>query len=282
MKNQDFSLLRPDSLVAAEIEAKAESVGITKANMDSKKAFLLSIMAGLYIGMGGMFMLMVRSDPSFSFATSQLLGGLVFCLGLFLVVAAGAELFTGNLLMICGKLSKRITWLQMLKNLVIVYLGNLLGSLLMVAILFLADYSSFNNGLVGSTAMTVAAGKIAQPAEALFFKGIMCNFLVCLAVWISFSARTLVDKFVAVLFPITAFVACGFEHCIANMFFLPLGILLSATGFEYLGSADISVITAGGALYNLGLVTVGNIIGGLVMVGIVYWFIYGKKEQTNA
>lgn len=282
MKDEDIRVIRPDALTPAEIEAKAEQIGIAKVNNSGKKTFLLAIMAGMFISMGGMFMFIVKADVTLSFAVSQIAGGLAFCLGLFLVVVAGAELFTGNTLIICGSLSKKCTVRKMLKNWVIVYLGNFVGSLIMVAILFFSHYSAVNGGAVGDAMLTVATSKVSQTFDVLLFKGIMCNFLVCLAVWISYGARTVVDKFVGILLPITAFVACGFEHCVANMFFLPMGFLLKVTGFDYTGTADLAALNIPSILHNLGAVTIGNILGGMVMVGIVYWLAYHKKESAKA
>ncbi|MDR2107981.1 MAG: formate/nitrite transporter family protein [Coriobacteriales bacterium] len=278
MDDKEIKAIRPDALAPAEIAAKTEAIGATKATMGLRQSFVLAIMAGLFIGLGGMFMLLIKSDASFSPAVSQILGGLVFCTGLFLVICAGAELFTGNCLMIIGRLSGGYSWAAMLKNWVVVYLGNLVGSLLLVALLLLIHYYTTNSGGVGNAMLSVAAGKIDQPWQILLFKGVMCNLLVCLAVWVSYAARTIVDKFFAIILPITAFVACGFEHCIANMFFLPLGLALRFIGFDYTGSADISKIDVAGVLYNLSAVTIGNIIGGVLLVGLVYWFVYRKKQ----
>lgn len=280
MNGIDSAVVKPDALSPAEIEAKSEQIGKTKANLPVGKTFLLAIMAGLYIGLGGMFMLLVRSDASFSPVTSQLLGGLVFCLGLFLCLAAGAELFTGNNLMVQGSLSGIYGWTKLLKNWVVVYLGNLLGSLLLVVILFFANYGGLNGGTVGDTMITVATAKVTQSADVLFMKGILCNFLVCLAVWISLGCRTVVDKFVTVLFPITAFVACGFEHCVANMFLLFMGFAMKVSGFAYSGTADSSLLDLGGIGMNLGAVTLGNIVGGALLVGVMYWLAYRKKSTA--
>lgn len=280
MDNQDLSVIKPDLLTPAEIEAKTEATGVAKATMPARKTFVLAMMAGIYVGMGAMFMLLVKSEAAFPYVTQQLLGGLVFCLGLFLVIIAGAELFTGNVLLICAKLSKKISWSMLLKNLAMVWVGNFIGSLLFVGILFFVDYSAANGGAVGNAMIGVAVAKISQPFVPLLFKGIMCNFLVCLAVWVSYAGRTLVDKFFGILLPIGAFVACGFEHCVANMFFLPMALVTKLTGFDYTGAADIAALDIGGIFYNIFTATAGNIIGGMVLVGMVYWFAYHKKESV--
>jgi formate/nitrite transporter len=281
MDPKDVAAIRPDALTPAEVEVKAEGLGVIKSNMRFRQAFTLAVMAGLFIGMGGMFMLLVKSDSTLPFAASQLLGGLVFCLGLFLVITAGAELFTGNCLMICGRLSSKYSWGNMLRSWVVVYVGNLVGSLVVVGILFFAHYYANNGDAVGNTMITVAAGKINQDWLVLLLKGVMCNFLVCLAVWVGFAARTIADKFFALLLPITAFVACGFEHCVANMFFLPMGLVMKSSGFAYTGGADISSLDIIGILYNLSAATLGNIIGGGLLVGMAYWLAYHKKEPTR-
>ncbi|MDR1713950.1 MAG: formate/nitrite transporter family protein, partial [Coriobacteriales bacterium] len=257
MDAKDIAALRSDALAPAEIEAKAEILGLNKSQAKPGKAFVLAIMAGLLIGLGGMFMLLFKSEISFPFVASQALGAIGFSMGLFLVVCTGAELFTGNCLMICGKLSEQYSWASMLKSWVIVYAGNLLGSLLLVALLVGANYAAFNSEAVGNAMITVAAGKVSQPFGVLLFKGILCNFLVCLAVWVSFAARTITDKFFAVLMPITAFVACGFEHCVANMFLLPMGLATKLLGFAYSGSANIEALNIGSVATNLAAVTIG-------------------------
>ena len=278
LEESEIKALRPDALSPAEIEAKAEGIGLGKANMPKGRAFVLAIMAGLFIGMGGMFMLLVKSDGDLGFAASSLLGGFVFCLGLFLVITAGAELFTGNCLMVCGKLSDKYSWGKMLMSWLVVFVGNLVGSLIMVLILFLCNYGGMNGGAVANMMITVACNKINQAWGVLCVKGLMCNFLVCLAVWISFGARTITDKFFSVLLPITAFVACGFEHCVANMFFLPMGLVMKLSGFAYTGAANIDVLTLGGVFYNISAATVGNIIGGAIFVGVMYWIAFAKKK----
>lgn len=279
LNEQDIKALRPDALTPAEIVAKAEQVGVAKAQMPFRQTFMLSMLAGLFIGMGAMYMLFMKSDASLSFVPSQLLGAFAFALGLFLVITVGAELFTGNCLLICGKMANKLAWSAMLKNWLIVFVGNLVGSLFLVAILFFANYWQLNGEAVGNAMITVATGKIAQPWHVILLKGIMCNLLVCLAVWISYASRTIVDKFFAILLPITAFVAGGFEHCVANMFFLPMGLLMKSSGFAYTGTADIAQLDIVGIFYNISAATIGNIIGGAVLVGLVYWLIYRAKPK---
>jgi formate/nitrite transporter len=195
-----------------------------------------------------------------------------------LVLLAGAELFTGNNLIIAAVLSGKVSWGSYLKNLIIIWIANLVGSLIAVAIVFLAQTYAMNGGAVGDALVKLAEMKAAIPPVSLFFKAILCNFLVCLAVWLSFAGRTFVDKFCAVLFPITAFVAAGAEHSVANMFFLPMGYLLKLTGVTSIEAASLSHLDVGGILYNLGMVTAGNIVGGAVLVGILYWIAFHKKQ----
>ncbi len=277
MADSSYDIARPDALTPSEILSKTVQIGVSKATMPLPRVFVLGILAGLFIAMGAMYMLLVKSDATIPFAATQLLGALAFSLGLFLTICSGAELFTGNCLMICGRLSNKLAWSGLLKNWVVVYLGNFVGSLLMVGLLFFSDYWTVNANAVGDAMVTVAVSKIDQPWQVLLLKGVLCNFLVCLAVWIAYSGRTVVDKFFAVLLPITAFVACGFEHCVANMFFLPMGWVLKLSGFAYSGTSDMSHIGPLGILYNLSASTLGNIIGGSVMVGLAYWFVYHKR-----
>lgn len=189
------------------------------------------------------------------------------------MLCCGAELFTGNVLMICAKASGKIPWKGVFRNWSIVWIGNFVGSLLAMAVIYLTNLQGMNGGAVGEAFVSVAAGKVALDPVTLFFKAIMCNVLVCLAVWIGFSGKTVADKVLGLLLPISAFVACGFEHCVANMFFLPMGLVLNSVGFGAAGA-----ITLGGVAYNLVLATLGNIAGGLI-VGLAYWFIYRKKQE---
>lgn len=271
LEKEDLGALSPDALTPAATEAKVEAVAQTKASMPFVKCFVSALLAGAFIGFGGMYFMVFLGDPTLPFGVQRVVGGLCFCLGLVLVLCCGAELFTGNILMLCGKASKRVTWAGVLRNWAIVWLGNLVGALLALTLVYLTDLQAMNGGAVGEAFVSVAAGKVNLDPTTLFFKAIMCNVLVCLAVWIGFAGKTIVDKVVGILLPISAFVACGFEHVVANMFFLPMGLLLNSTGFGALGA-----ITAGGIFYNIALATVGNILGG-ALVALAYWYVYHKK-----
>lgn len=271
IEKEDLAALKPDALAPAEVEAKAEALAETKACMPAGRMFVAAMLAGAFVAFGGMYFCVFLSDPTMPYAAQRVVGGLCFCLGLELVLCCGAELFTGNSLMACGLASKRIGVAPMLRNWVIVWLGNLVGSLFAVALLFFADIPGGNGGLIGEAVVNLAAGKVSLELPAMFFKAILCNIFVCLAVWIGFSARSVTDKVIGILLPISAFVACGFEHCVANMFFLPMGLLLNVTG---VGAAD--AVTLFGVAQNIGVVTLGNIVGG-VLVGMAYWYAYRKR-----
>ena len=275
MTQDDIKALKPDALSPAETTEKAETLGQTKAAMPFAPCFVSAMLAGAFIAFGAMYFCVFLGDPTMPFAVQRLVGGICFCLGLVLVLCCGAELFTGNTLLICAKAAGKICWSDTLKNWVIVWLGNLVGALVAVFLIYLAGVASMNGGAVGETMVSVAAGKVSPDWITLFFKGIMCNILVCLAVWIGFSARTVADKVLGILLPISAFVAAGFEHCVANMFFLPTGYLLNTLG---VGPAD--AITLGGIFYNLSAATLGNIVGG-VLVGLAYWFIYRRNKASK-
>lgn len=263
-----------DCLSPAQTLRKAADVGAGKASMPHWRAFLLAVMAGLFIAMGAALMLVVKSDSSLGFASSQILSGLVFSVGLFLVVVAGAELFTGNNLMVIGCLSGRYGASRLVGSWLTVYAGNFVGSLLLVLILVGANFAGLNGGAVGVAAASVAASKASLSPVAAFCRGIMCNVLVCLAVWMSFSGRSVADKFLACVMPVMGFVASGYEHCVANMFFLPYGLLTQSLGL----GGDASVVLLAGACSNLLWVTLGNLVGGAVLVGCTYWLALGRER----
>ncbi len=268
----NVSALKPDALSPAETEAKTEGIGVTKAGMAAGKCFVSAMLAGAFIAFGGMYFCVFLGDSTMPFAAQRMVGGICFCLGLVLVLCCGAELFTGNSLMCCAKASGKIDWGSLVKNWVIVWVGNFVGALIAVALIYLAKVYAMNGGGVGEAMVSVAVSKVTPDWGTLFFKGIMCNIFVCLAVWIGFASRTVTDKVIGIILPISAFVACGFEHCVANMFFLPTGFLLNSMGIGAEGA-----ITIGGILFNLSAATLGNIVGG-VIVGMAYWYIYAKRQ----
>ena len=278
---EDLSAVKPDCLAGAAIEAKGEAVAVGKCNMQMRTVVPLAVLAGIFIGLGALFMTFVKADATLPFAASSVLGGLVFSLGLICVVVAGAELFTGNSLMVMAALSRKITWGQLVKNWVVVWVFNLVGSLLLVAVVVGCGIMSVKAGdnTIGNQMVAVASGKINLDAGQIFFRGIMCNLLVCLAVWMGFAGRTVIDKIFTCVFPVMAFVAMGFEHCVANMFFLPMGIVAASAGFgAQIDPALLANVTMAGAAYNICLATLGNIVGGAVFVGVLYWVAYRKKE----
>lgn len=264
-----------DSLAPAAIERKAESIGVTKNALTLSRLIPLALAAGFFIGLGGLYFTLFMADSSLSFAVQRFAGALMFSLGLALVIICGAELFTGNSLMIGALASRKIPVGGMLRNWIWVWIFNLVGAVILVTLVYLSDTPKL--GQMGATMMKIAAGKVSLGWGTLFFKGILCNVLVCLAVWMGFAAHSVADKILAVLLPVSAFVALGFEHCVANMYFLPMGYLLASSGFPAPAGFDPSVITIPGIFYNLSAVTLGNLVGGF-MVALVYWWAFAEKK----
>jgi formate transporter len=275
-KTEIFGL---DAYAPSEIAEKVEQSGVAKAKLPLLPMFMLGVVAGGSIGLAALYYTIVASDASLGFAASRVLGGLVFCLGLALVIVGGAELFTGNNLIVMAWANGRVTTAELLRNWVVVFIGNLVGGISMAMLVFLSHYLDLNDGKVELAALSIAKAKIELPFIVAFFKGVMCNILVCLAVWLAMGGRSVTDKILAVLLPISAFVAAGFEHCVANMYFIPLGIIAASMG-EVPAAFDASSLTLGGAIHNLIPVTLGNIVGGSVLVGLVYVSIYNKTRGT--
>jgi len=250
--------------------------------------FVLAVLAGAFISMGAVFATTVTTGGSgaLPYGVGKLLGGIVFCLGLILVVVAGAELFTGNTLIAMAWANRKVSTRALLRNWGVVYVGNFVGSLFSAVLVLLSRQWMGSGGAVGQTALNIARAKVNLDFTQAIVLGILCNALVCLAVWLTFSARTTTDKVLAILFPISAFVAAGFEHSVANMYFIPLGLLIKsfapAEFWTAIGAtaADYASLTWGSFLLkNLLPVTLGNIIGGSLLVGGVYWFIYLRPRR---
>jgi formate transporter len=257
-----------DVYAPRQIAERVESVGIAKAATPLLSLAMLGALAGAFIGLGSLFYVIVASDASLGFAASRVLGGAVFSLGLLLVVVAGAELFTGNNLIAMAWADGRVSTRDLLRNWTVVCLANFAGATGLALLVFLSGHAEMNGGAVGATYLKIAAAKSSLPFWTAFFRGVLCNVLVCMAVWMTLAGRSVVDKFVAVLMPVSAFVAAGFEHSIANMYFLPLAMMLQAAA-----GAPVQV---SGLWTNLVPVIAGNIVGGSVLVALVYYVIYRR------
>jgi formate/nitrite transporter len=278
-----------DAYGPAQMAVRVEKAGIAKSNRDFFTTFTLAIMAGIFISLGAAFFTYVIHDSTLSVGLTKLIGGFVFSLGLILVIITGAELFTGNNLIVMAFVSRKITLTQLTRNWVIVFVGNLVGSLIVVFLIFLTGQWTAGKATVGVTALMIANGKVNLAFWEAVSRGILCNILVCLAVYLCFSGRSVTDKILAIIFPITAFVALGFEHSIANMYFIPAGLLLKnspkvlAAAQDILGSPpDLSNLTISGfILDNLLPVTIGNIIGGVFFIGIAHWFLFLRPSAVE-
>ena len=284
--NNQISEFKIDAYSPQEMAERVEKIGVAKAKLDFWTLLALGILAGAFISLGAVFSTLIIHDSKLSFGLTQLMGGIAFSLGLILVIVGGAELFTGNALITMAFASKKIGLRQLLRNWLVVYIGNFIGALTMVIWIYLSRHWTMNQYLVGAKAVLIANAKVNLGFMEALVKGILCNALVCLAVWLCFSGRNVVDKIVAIVFPVSAFVACGFEHSIANMYFIPLGILLknnptvlSATTILTDKEVLFNNLTVRNFLIrNLIPVTLGNIIGGVILVALIYWFVYLRKD----
>lgn len=275
--------MRIDALLPAEMATKAETIGVKKSNMPFVPMFMLSILAGAFISLGAIFATTVSAGAAgiLPYGLTRLLSGLVFCLGLILVVVGGAELFTGNNLIMMAWASGKVSTVALLRNWTIVYLGNFVGSIGTAFLMVFSKQYTFGSGAVGVAALNIANSKVSLEFVQAIALGILCNALVCLAVWLTYSARSTIDKIVAIIFPISAFVGAGFEHSIANMYFIPYGLLVKGFDptFAATSGLDLTQLTWGAFfLNNLLPVTIGNIIGGGLLVAAVYWVIFLRKS----
>lgn len=266
-----------DAFAPSQIAEKVESVGVVKARLPLLTLVMLGMVAGGFIGLGALYYTLIASDPGLGFAAGRVLGGVAFSLGLILVVVAGAELFTGNNLLAMAWADGRITTVELLRNWLVVYVSNAVGALGLAVLVYLSQHGAMNGGAVAQAYVKIAAAKASMPFAEAFFKGILCNLLVCLAVWIALAGRSVTDKVLAIVFPISAFVAAGFEHSVANMYLIPLGIWLRDAAPAAGASLDWSGFAA-----NLVPVTLGNVIGGSVLVALVYYVIYLRGQKREA
>ena len=266
-----------DAYKPKQIAARIEQISISKSTIDPLRVFALSLLAGAFIAFAAVFYTIVIHQSNMSPGITRLIGGLVFSLGLILVIVAGAELFTGNNLLVMALVDQKISFKQLMINWSVVFFGNLVGSLGMILLIYLSDHWLMSGGAVGAKAVMIANNKVNLSFMVAFSRGILCNSLVCIAVWMCFACHTVTDKILAIIFPITGFVAMGFEHSIANMYFIPAGIV-AQTNPDIMqlidASVDLSNLNTSGFINNLLPVTLGNIVGGSVFVGLIYWFIY--------
>ncbi len=268
-----------DALLPAEVAHRAEAVGVGKAGLDALSTLLLAVLAGAFIALGAVFATIVAtgSGGELPYGVVRLLVGTVFSLGLVLVVVAGAELFTGNNLIVMAWASGKVSTARLLRNWSLVYAGNLIGALGTVLLVWLGGVHTFAGGEVGETAVAIAAAKVRLGFVQAVALGVLCNALVCLAVWLTLAARTVAGKILAIVPPIAAFVAAGFEHSVANMYFIPMGLAVGPDASVY---PELTV--ASFLLVNLLPVTIGNIIGGAGLVAGVYWAVYLRPRTTPA
>lgn len=276
-----------DALLPQDMALRCETAGAAKAARDVVSMKALAVLAGAFIAFGAVFMTVVLTGTGeMPFGMARLLGGVVFSLGLILVVIGGAELFTGDNLMVMAWAGGRICFGRLLRAWVIIYFGNLVGAVGTALLVFLSGHYRMADGAVGRTALAIAEGKAALPFHEVLLLGLLCNVLVCLAVWMSFSARSVAGKVIVIVPPVAAFVAAGFEHSVANMYLLPEGLLIlhgAPEGFWTaigLTPSDFPGLTAAGALRNLVASTIGNMVGGGLFVGLVYWFIYLRNRPA--
>jgi formate transporter FocA len=277
-----------DSLLPPEMARSAEEIGKSKAHMSIGKTIALAILAGAFIAFGAVFATLVTAGSTMSYGVTKLLSGLAFSLGLILVVVGGAELFTGNNLLAMAWASKKISTRLVLRNWILVYLGNMIGAFSIVVMIWLSGHYLFGNGVVGANMLNIATAKCELGFVQAVFLGILCNILVCLAIWLCYSTKSTHGKIMAIIFPITAFVAAGFEHSVANMYYIPMALLVKEwadpslwTQIQVLPQQFESLTWANFFLKNLIPVTLGNIIGGAGFVGLAYWFIYSSKWNNQ-
>jgi len=294
-----MSEVRIDALLPQEMATRAEYLGVRKAEMPALKMFTLAVLAGAFIALGAIFattvsagsMIVALPDGSAAFSTglpygvTRLLAGLVFSLGLILVVVGGAELFTGNNLIVMAWASGKVTGRALLRNWLIVYIGNFVGAIATAALMFFSKQYTFGSASIGVAVLKTAIAKSELGFGQAVVLGILCNALVCMAVWLTYSARSTIDKILAIIFPITAFVAAGFEHSIANMYFIPVALFIKGFDPEFVTALGDkvthleSLTWANFFLKNLIPVTIGNIIGGTVLVAAVYWSVFLRNKD---
>jgi len=276
-----------DAFTPAQVAHKVKTLGINKAETPFLPLIVLSLMAGAFISLGAMYYTVVMTNPSEAYGAAKMLGGIAFSLGFMLVVIAGGELFTGNNLIVMAWAKGCVSTKRILANWTLVYIGNALGALITVYLVFTSGFLDEAHHAVGVTALKIGLAKASLSSDEAFVRGIFCNALVCLASWMVYASRTVTDKVFMVIFPISAFVAMGFEHCIANMFMIPMAMvaalnpdIVAASG---LSAEALAPLNIEGLMNNIIPVTLGNILGGAVMVAMAYYmvYLYGRDQEQH-
>ena len=275
-----------DTTLPDAMALRAEAIGVHKAKLDLFSLFVLAVLAGAFIGFGSMFATVVSAgaDGAMPFGVTRLLSGLVFSLGLILVIVGGAELFTGNALIVLAWAGRKVSTASLLRNWTVVFAGNLVGGMATAGLVFASGQYQFGDGAVGMAALGQANAKGALGFGQALALGVLCNVLVCLACWLCYSARSTTDRIAAIIFPIAAFVAGGFEHSVANMYAIPIGLMIQAWAppefWQAIGksAADYQTLSWARFGHNMLPVVIGNVIGGGALVGGVYWLVYLRKR----
>jgi len=288
--NQEYAvpIIEIDAYAPAKMADKVGLVGVAKSQLSSLTTFALSILAGVFIALGIQLSMLVTHTATSNYGLNQLVGGVAFTLALVLIVIAGAELFTGNCLIAMSFMARKITGKDLARNLIIAFIGNFIGALTLVLWIYVSKQWTINNHLLGAKIVLAANDKVNIPFGAAFARGVLCNALVCLGIWLCYSGRSNMDKILALLWPISCLIACGFEHCVVNMWLIPMGLILkgnsavlAAAEKFHGGKIDLSNLTffKGFLIDNLFPVVLGNLFGGIVLVAGVYWFIYLRPSK---
>lgn len=288
--NQEYAapVIEIDAYAPAKMADKVGHVGVAKSQLGTLTTFALSILAGVFIALGIQLSMLVTHTATSNYGLNQLVGGVAFTLALVLIVIAGAELFTGNCLIAMSFMARKITGKDLARNLIIAFIGNFIGALTLVLWIYVSKQWTINNHLLGAKIVLAANDKVNIPFGAAFARGVLCNALVCLGIWLCYSARSNMDKILALLWPISCLIACGFEHCVVNMWLIPMGLVLKGNGAVLAaaekfhgGKLDLSNLTffKGFLIDNLFPVVLGNLFGGIVLVAGVYWFIYLRPSK---
>jgi len=278
-----------DTIMPGEMARRAELSGVQRASMDPLTILVLSLVGGAFVAFGAIFSTTVSAGSGgLPFGVAKLLSGTVFSVGLVMVVVAGAELFTGNNLIVMAWASGKVTTSSLLLNWLLTFVGNCAGAMATAGLMLCTTQYTFGSGAVGLAALTTANSKAALAFVPALALGVMCNALVCLAAWMCYSARTAVDRVALIILPVAAFAAAGFEHSIANAYFIPMGLLIKATAPDSFWlsigktAADFPALSWSGFIGNLVPVAIGNIIGGALLVAAVYWFVYLRNPGRGA